>query len=164
MNIWIKKYLKVLSRVYNNCANNIFIILEFIISNLEIDYVHKKNGNHYLANLTGLLWIYMYFNKANKFNKLKKIFFKEIKNQFFEDGSNYECSTTYHRLSSELVAYGVLSIRKMNPFEEIPLNIKIRIIGMKRLLINSTGLDGNLTQVGDNDSGRVLKLFPEYYQ
>jgi hypothetical protein len=33
---------------------------------------------------------------------------------------------------------------------------------MRRILINLLGTDGNMTQIGDNDSGRVLKINPYY--
>ena len=132
---------------------------KFISRNLEINFVTLKSGNHYLSNLCGLLFIGAYLkNKETKrwFDFAAEEFIKEFDNQFLEDGANYECSTAYHRLSAEISAYCfALLIRN---------DVKIE----KRILekLNSVGYfaamtikpDGNIIQIGDNDSGRLLKL------
>jgi hypothetical protein len=68
-------------------------------------------GNHYLANLIGLLWAASYLPPAPPtdawFAFAAAELLREGARQFGPDGGNYEGSTNYHRLSAELVLFGV---------------------------------------------------------
>lgn len=144
----------------------IYMHARVIEYNMEYDCLRMIGGNHYLTDLCALIWISAYFEsyETKRWYKVASAeLYKSIGSQFFEDGSNFECSTAYHRLSSELCAMGLLAIRmkKKGPFF-LPTPILNRISGMCRLLRNVTGMDGHIIQIGDNDSGRVLKLFPVY--
>lgn len=139
--------------------------LVFLINNLEYNFVKNTTGNHFLCDIVAILWITSHYN-GGKISKIylnaKKLFYKELDRQFLENGSNYECSSCYHRLATELVAFGLIAIHiKEN---ELILNEKIskRINGMRELLLLFLGRDENIIQIGDNDSGFVLKLYPKY--
>lgn len=113
----------------------------------------------------------------------------ETQSQFDSDGANFEASTAYHRLSAEMVVYGTavaLSLpqekrealrvedsgdvrlpRKLpagglSPSEPFPPEHFDRIAGMARFADDVTGPDGRIVQIGDNDSGRFLKLAAAY--
>jgi hypothetical protein len=78
-----------------------------IVNNLE--WSSKFRSNHYLSDITGLLFVSV-FLPCNKETNAWLAFsiqelVKEVKIQFHEDGSNFEASTSYHRLSAELVIY-----------------------------------------------------------
>lgn len=132
---------------------------KFILRNLEINFITLKSGNHYLSNLCGLLFIGFYIkNKETKrwTNFASKEFIKEFDNQFLEDGGNYECSTAYHRLSAEISAYCfALLIRNGAKIEKRILE-KLNSVGCFAAMTIKP--DGNILQIGDNDSGRLLKL------
>lgn len=133
-----------------------------IIHRLEKNYFTHHTGNHYLADLCGLLWFEIYFESkqiASIRNAVVDEFVKEFKKQFTETGSNYECSTGYHMLASEISALSFFAISKLQPTalgeNEWSLLFKIRSI-----IDIFEARDNKIVQVGDNDSGRILKLNP----
>ncbi|OPX84857.1 MAG: Heparin-sulfate lyase precursor [Pelotomaculum sp. PtaB.Bin104] len=78
-----------------------------IINNLE--WSQELRGNHYLSDIVGLLFVSAFLPStpdtemwlAFAVNEL----INEVELQFCPDGSNFEASTSYHRLSAELVVY-----------------------------------------------------------
>ncbi|RDV03134.1 heparinase II/III family protein [Undibacter mobilis] len=88
---------------------------DFIAEHLE--YSEVGRSNHYLADLGGLLWIgwtlegeaatrWLTFATAE--------LLAEAEHQFLPDGGNYEGSTNYHRLSGEIVAFGLALIGSLD--------------------------------------------------
>lgn len=134
-----------------------------IVGKLEKNLFNNHTGNHYLANLVGLLWLCMYFDNLQKkwgqsiIDELKK----EVKKQFLDDGANFECSTGYHVLATELLLLGLIAIRKIDSTINIDYEKKIlaKALNVLGLFIDKKGC---LIQIGDFDSGRVLKLSPQY--
>ena len=78
-----------------------------IINNLE--WVPKFAGNHYLANITGLLFVAAYLQSTRETDSWLCFaihqLLAEVENQFTADGGNFEASTSYHRLAAEMVVY-----------------------------------------------------------
>ena len=78
-----------------------------IVDNLEWD--ERLRGNHYLSNVVGLLFVASYLPCTPETNTWLAFAIQELVNevgrQFNEDGSNFEASTSYHRLSAEMVVY-----------------------------------------------------------
>jgi hypothetical protein len=78
-----------------------------IINNLE--WVQEFRGNHYLCNITGLLFVAAYLPRTPEADAwlafAMQELIKEVEYQFWPDGSHFEASTSYHRLTSEAVAY-----------------------------------------------------------
>ncbi|MBT4933861.1 MAG: alginate lyase family protein [Rhodospirillaceae bacterium] len=78
-----------------------------IASHLEWHDIHR--ANHYLADIAGLLFVAAYLSRSAEtdtwlaFSVQQLI--KEVGLQFTSDGANFEASTSYHRLSSEMVVY-----------------------------------------------------------
>ncbi len=88
-----------------------------ISKNLEWNF--GQRGNHFLSNLTGLIFISTYLGKSKITDKWLSFsiqqLIQEIDHQFNSDGTNFEGSTAYHRLSTELVVYSsflILGLKK----------------------------------------------------
>ena len=147
-----------------------------IMANLEWD--PKYRGNHYLANVVGLLYLAAYLPGDPEVDgwltyaagELKS----EVLHQFNADGSNIEASAAYHRLSAEMAVYGTALMLGLGPEKQAVLKragagvqpcsqaFVDRVTGAKRFLRDMTKPNGTLCQVGDNDSGRFFKFFPNY--
>ena len=93
-------------------AESIYERGKFILYNLE--FSEKLTSNHYLSDITGLLFIASYLQENKEVSSWLAFsvqeFFSEFEKQFNKDGTNFEASTSYHRLSSELITYSVALI------------------------------------------------------
>ncbi len=93
-------------------ANSIYQHGKHIVENLE--WFPELTSNHYLANIAGLLFISAYLENSDEINTWLAFCVQEIINefrkQFHEDGSNFEASTAYHRLSAEFILFSVALI------------------------------------------------------
>ncbi|WP_017903426.1 heparinase II/III family protein [Pseudomonas asplenii] len=78
-----------------------------IVTHLE--WFPHLRSNHYLANLAGLLFVAAYLPPSEESDAWLMLaaneLGKEMFVQFQADGSNFEASTSYHRLSAELVLF-----------------------------------------------------------
>jgi hypothetical protein len=131
----------------------------FILQNIE-----RKEGlgnNHYLANLSGLLFGLMYFPSWNALQQNRTWiideFCAEIEKQFYADGANFEGSTYYHALSTEITLLGLACLVNLQENEAVK-KIQLRVSLAYRFLNSIVKPNGELPQFGDNDSGRVLPL------
>lgn len=168
-----------------------------IINNLEWSPAFRNN--HYLANVIGLLYIASYLPCNSQTNYwlvyATRELIEEVEYQFNPDGSNFEASTCYHRLSAEMVVYATALIAglpkakkriiddlgnlpvwhpvflkgKLKPINgeqtqslenSIPKKHLEKLEKMAEFTIHLTKPDGSIHQIGDNDSGRFVKLFP----
>ena len=129
---------------------------EFINNNLENsgDVV----GNHYLIELTSLLLTIATFS----FDGVKEeyIFFhdelsKELDRQFYEDGTNFEGSTHYSAFVVEALILCKLAIEEIDK-NSILLDRIEEIIKSNKFFLSSLVNKGELSQIGDNDSGRIF--------
>ena len=93
-------------------ANSIYEHGLHIVNNLE--YSEWLTSNHYLSDIAGLSFISAYLENRNDINQWLAFSIQEIinemKKQFYEDGGNFESSTSYHRLSGELMIYSTALI------------------------------------------------------
>ena len=138
----------------------------YIFSNLE--KAEQYNGNHYLSDLAGLIWLGLYF-KNFKYNKEDtkdnpkiwlnfglKEFEKEMKSQVNPDGTDYESSTAYHCLVTELFLFTSILCSKNNiMFSEEYMSKLVKMIGF---IMNITKPNGYIPLLGDMDSGRFIIL------
>ena len=182
------------------------------ISN-HLEWHEKLRTNHYLANLVGLIFVGAYLPRTRETDAWLSFgvqeLIKETRDQFYEDGGNHEASTSYHRLSAEIVVYAtalVLALSRekvkalkdynhtlmrkrpgLNPppmafypvpraktsFENkesewvqrgspFPPWYFERIEKMVEFAMHMTKANNTVPQIGDNDSGRLLKLEPVY--
>lgn len=93
-------------------ANSIYEHGVHIVNNLE--YSEFGRNNHYLSDIVGLLFVSAYMKNSDEINKWLAFSIQEVINEmdyeFYEDGGNFESSTSYHRLSGELMVYSTALI------------------------------------------------------
>lgn len=164
--------------------------------NLEWD--EGLRGNHYLADMIGLLFVSAALPRNPRTDAWLALAIQELvveaSLQFTPDGGNFEASTCYHRLSAEMIAYGVGLVLGLGPDKraalqeydhrrvrsrpglrpapvamypdghggESPLPVWLleRVERMAEFVVDLTKPDDHVPQVGDNDSGRFLKVLP----
>ena len=165
---------------FKNCPK---INKEFWINFNKILYLHGKyifnnlentsqyNSNHYLFNLAGLIWLGLCFknfkyDKKDVKNNPKiwldfslKEFEKEMKNQVNPDGTDYEASTAYHCLVTELFLFTSILCSKNNfTFSE---EYRDKLERMIEFIMNITKPNVYIPLLGDMDSGRFV-VFSDY--
>lgn len=172
-----------------------------IIQNLE--WNPTLRSNHYLADIVGLLFVATYLPRSPETDTWLAFSIQELNHameeQFHADGSNFEASTSYHRLSSEMMLYGTALIlglpdnkrEALKYYQPISLFFGPKLQKAPLPFFQVPGLDqtsplppahfeklekmadftraiikpnGQAIQIGDNDSGRFLKLHPKYHK
>lgn len=128
----------------------------FIRNNLEYG---RRNGNHYLSDLMGLIWIGAFFFN-HSFGKrwfyfAKKELEKEILIQVYDDGVDYEKSTYYQRLVTEIFTLSFIVAGKLE--DDFSDSFKNRLHKMFDFISEYT-IGDEIPNVGDCDDGRVLKF------
>lgn len=93
-------------------SNSVYEHALHIVNNLE--YSPILTSNHYLSDIAGLLFACAYLDSSSEVDMWLAFAVQEIvgemKKEFYEDGGNFESSTSYHRLSGELMVYSVALI------------------------------------------------------
>ena len=172
-----------------------------IIQNLE--WNPTVRSNHYLANIVGLLFVSAYLPHSPETDTWLAFSVQELihamEDQFHPDGSNFEASTGYHRLSAEMMLYATVlilgfpdskreALKRYHPIslfsgpelQKAPLPFfpipgldqtsplppthfeKLeRIADFTRAIMKPSK---QAVQIGDNDSGRFLKLNPTFHK
>lgn len=96
---------------------SIYAHARHVVKNLEWSPVYR--GNHYLANVVGLLFAAAYLPAGEEVDSwlvfATQELFAEVRYQFHEDGSNFEASVCYHRLSAEMVLWGFAVLTGLSP-------------------------------------------------
>ena len=132
---------------------------EFIKNNLE--NTGNVVGNHYLIELTSILLTIATFKFERDIEEFK--FYQnelsiEIKKQFNPEGTSFEGSSHYAAFVTEALILCKLSIEEIDNeshlLKEIDYIIKTNKLFLS-LLINKE----ELSQIGDNDSGRIIYSF-----
>jgi len=127
-----------------------------IMANLE--NISLITSNHYMGNISGLYVLSALcpvLKQSKKWKTFaKKELGKEIFRQTFEDGWDFESSTAYHRLVTEMFLYPFLLAGYLGePFSD---NYAKRLKIMIEVLGECAKPDGMVPQIGDNDNGRFL--------
>ncbi|SHJ53053.1 alginate lyase family protein [Propionispora hippei] len=167
-----------------------------IINNLE--YTPHLRSNHYLSDIAGLLYVAVHLESDKEIDcwlafAIQELI-SEVEHEFHPDGSNFEASTSYHRLSTEIILYCAilcLNLPKEKKMALISYNVtehhvkpKLKEVSEQLYNINQEKLfpdwfwerleraceftlhitkpNGEIPQIGDNDSGRFFKLWPSY--
>jgi hypothetical protein len=129
-----------------------------IVENLE--YSPSLTSNHYLADVVGLLYV----GAATRHNLTGRTWLRfatralrrEVLKQFDAEGSNFEASTGYHRLSTELVLFALLAMAQLRL--PLPAAVADRFARALDVLCALRKPNGLLPSVGDDDSGLVVNL------
>ncbi len=153
------------SSFWERVNTSLYLHGQFIMNNLENTGEHT--GNHYLTNLVGLIELGIYFgefkitgrrNSSNDPQTWLQYGLAEIERELFvqvnNDGSNYEASTSYHRLVTECFLYmTVLCVRNEIHFSEVYRN---RLEKMCEFILQTLKPSGLTPVIGDADDGRLL--------
>ena len=115
-------------------------------------------GNHFIANLVGLLGIGAYFKGTKKgeqwWHFAKRWCENEMIRQINPDGSNYETSTSYHRMVMEMFLWAdTVAAVTNDPFSA---GYRDQLGKMATFVAAYSAPGGAAAQFGDNDSGRLL--------
>jgi hypothetical protein len=106
---------------------------EHLVSHLE--WSERGRSNHYIANLVGLLWSASHLPPDTRVNAMlafaAKDLLAESDRQFLSDGGNYEGSTNYHRLSGELVLFGVSVLAGLSEEELARIDGAKDVLGLR---------------------------------
>lgn len=133
---------------------------DFIEANLEYD--PALTTNHYLADLLGLLALGVAFPELGKAEAWRTLAVeqlqREMEKQFYPDGPNFEASLPYHRLSLEIMTAAFLLCRQNGL--DLGSDFRDRLQAAFRFTSAACYPNGTVPLIGDNDSGRVLKLLP----
>src|SRR5262249_33653523 len=130
---------------------------EYIATHLERA---DGNGNHYLCDGVGLVFLGVFFGGVRKASGWlatgRSIVVEEIARQTSEDGVDFEQSTAYHRLVLEAFLTSYLLLRAAG--EPAPEAAWTRLRRMCEFVEAYTKPDGSAPLIGDADDGRIQKL------
>ena len=130
---------------------------DYIANHLERGDV---NGNHYLCDGVGLVFIGTFFRATSDGRQWlqigKTILAEEIFNQTAADGVDFEKSTAYHRLVLEAFLTSHLLLQLHG--EPLPPAWVDRLERMMEFVEAYTKPDGTIPLIGDADDGRIQKL------
>lgn len=172
----------------------IFESAKFVLDHLEYAGEKWPSGNHYLSDIVGIAYAAAYLPNGKETDAWLAFavqeLIKQFQRQFYEEGSNFEGSTSYHRLSSELVLYatalifGTLLNDKRSVYDTYDRDQIERLLSLGRQRYNlkkenffpqwyldrlfragmftQNIMNNNykVVQAGDNDNGRLIKLTP----
>lgn len=129
----------------------------FIDSHLEYA---KRNGNHLLADIVGLLTLGIFFRSASFGQRWTQwsaeALQEEMETQVYPDGVDYEKSIGYHRFVLELFYTATILCQKNG----IPLRDSFlkRLEKMFEFVLAYTRPDGSAPVVGDADDARLFQF------
>ncbi len=129
---------------------------EFIINNLENN--GNVVGNHYLIELTSILLTIATFNfesAQEDWQYYQNELLLELNRQFYEDGTSFEGSSHYSVFVTEALIICRLAIEEMDKNSVILQKID-KIIKSNYVFLSKLMNKGELSQIGDNDSGRLF--------
>lgn len=126
----------------------------------NLEFSHIATSNHYLADVTGLLWLGVMLPELEAAREWREFGLRELLSemdkQVLPDGADYEASTGYHRLKVELFLYSfVLCHLNGIDIEEKYWSQLRAMIEYVRAYLRP---DGRAPLVGDSDSGQVLPI------
>jgi hypothetical protein len=126
----------------------------------NLEFSHVATSNHYLADVTGLLWLGVLLPELQAAAEWRDFGLREMlaemDKQILPDGTDYEASTGYHRLKLELFLYSFV-LCHLNG-----IDIEERHWSKLRSMVRYVGAylrpDGRAPLIGDSDSGQVLPI------
>jgi hypothetical protein len=137
--------------------------LLFVESHIEFSHLYR--GNHYLANIVGLLCLSIFLDgpgmeqrRAHYARQIEH----EMMRQVYDDGGDYEASTGYHVLVTEMFTSAWLLMRAEGIVPDPRFVGSLR--EMYKWMATLADSQGRLPQVGDCDDGRVELLFDDLEQ
>jgi hypothetical protein len=126
----------------------------------NLEYSHIATSNHYLADVTGLLWLGVLLPELEAAREWREFglpeLLGEMDKQLLPDGADYEASTGYHRLKLELFLYSFV-LCHINAID-IDQRYWDKLRGMIEYVRAYLRPDKGVPLIGDSDSGQVFQL------
>jgi hypothetical protein len=132
--------------------------LLYIEANLE--FSHLITSNHYLSDVVGLYCLSVFLDDAGmaaRRREYRRRIEAEMAKQVYDDGGDYEASTGYQVLVTQLFATALLLMQAERSAPPLPAFVE-RLRMMFRFLNTIASATGELPQVGDCDDGRTELL------
>jgi len=144
-----------------------------IVNNLE--YSKNLTSNHYLSNIAGLLFVAAHLPEHEESSRWHDFavqeLIKEMEKQVYDDGTDFEASTCYHRLVLELFFFSTwftvvhdqrFSGENYSDTAEVIFGEEYvrKLHKMFDAVMYLLKPNGRMPQIGDNDSGQFIKLYP----
>lgn len=161
---FFKKSMSLDKNFWNKFNESIYLHGRFIYRNLENQ--GKHNGNHYLSDICGLIFIGIYFGdffledkeKGNNPSDWLKFglaeFENEMKKEVNRDGTDFEASTSYHKLVTEIFLFTTILCNKNNINFSYEYMKKLET--MCEFILDITKPNGLSPIIGDADDGRLI--------
>jgi len=149
-----------LATVTNSLAQHLL----FIEANIE--FSHLLTSNHYLSDIVGLYCLSMFLDgdgMAARRRKYRRRIETEMAKQVCEDGGDYEASTGYQVLATQLFTTSLLLMRSESSAPVAPAFAE-RLKRMFQFLSTVASTRGQLPHVGDCDDGRTELLVNDLQQ
>jgi hypothetical protein len=126
----------------------------------NLEFSHVATSNHYLADVTGLLWLGVMLPELAAAEDWREFGLRELLSemdkQILADGADYEASTGYHRLKLEMFVYSFV-LCHLNG-----IDIAERYWKKLRAMVDYVSAylrpDGRAPLIGDTDSGQLLPI------
>ena len=144
----------------NKFIKSLWEHLIFIRKNLE--NILPTRNNHYLSDIAGFYIanaLFPVFMKSRSWLEWSaKELKKEISEQVYNDGGDFESATPYQRLVIELFFLPFYLAKHLN-FNSFDQKYKEKFKKMFVFTLNILKPNGRIIQIGDNDNGRLFKLY-----
>jgi hypothetical protein len=131
---------------------------EHIFYNLE--YSEILTSNHYLSDIVGLVYLGILLPELRESKKWRDFGLRELETEMFKqvysDGVDFEASTNYHRLVTELFLSATI-LAQLNGYIFRPEYLE-RLEKMIDVLGIIMRPDGTTPVIGDQDNGRLHRL------
>jgi Heparinase II/III-like protein/Heparinase II/III N-terminus len=131
----------------------------------HIEFSHLISSNHYLGNIVGLYCLASFLDgprMAAKRDFYRRRIEGELARQVYDDGGDYEGSTGYHVLVTQMFTTALLLMRASGDTPRPRFLERVR--RMHRLLVAAASPSGQIPHVGDCDDGRVEILLDDLQQ
>jgi hypothetical protein len=126
----------------------------------NLEFSNIATSNHYLADVTGLLWIGVILPELQAADEWREFGLRELLNeidkQTLPDGADYEASTGYHRLKVELYLYSMV-LCHLNGIS-IQERYWTKVRAMIEYIAAYLRPDGRAPLIGDSDSGQAFPM------
>jgi hypothetical protein len=138
----------------------------FVYVEAHIEFSHLISSNHYLGNIVGLYCMASFLDgpcMATKRHFYRRRIEAELARQVYEDGGDYEGSTGYHVLVTQMFTT-VLVLMRANGDTPLRPRLLEKVRRMHRLLAALASPSGQIPHLGDCDDGRTELLLDDLQQ
>ncbi len=113
---WLQRHKALSKELALEIFRSLYSHADYIVHNLEYDI--SLTSNHYLSDIVGLLYIGAFFPEFKHSDEWVAYSIQELitemKRQVHEEGSDFEASTCYHRLVSELFLSATIFVQSLD--------------------------------------------------